>query len=48
MAAAAAVLAVPRYYQDPEMIHYGAAAIVASGVVGLVVEGVKWVWEQLG
>ena len=46
LAGAAGVLGVPYAYADPQMIHYGAAAVLASGVAGLVVEAGRWLWHQ--
>lgn len=47
MAGAAAVLAVPLAYDQPQMIHYAAAAIFVSGVVSSVIEAIRWTWNQL-
>jgi hypothetical protein len=47
LAGAAGVLAVPYLYASPQMIHYGAAAVLASGVVAGVVECVRWLWHQI-
>lgn len=47
LAGAAAVLAVPYLYADPGMIHYGAAAVLGSGLVASLIECVRWLWHQI-
>lgn len=47
LAGAAAVLAVPHVYSQPQMIHYAAAAILVSGVVSVLIEAGRWIWNHV-
>lgn len=47
MAGAAAVLGLPYAMENPEMMHYAAAAVLASGVVGGLIEVGRWIWNKL-
>jgi len=44
---AAAVLAVEHLYSDPDMILYAAGFAVGSGVVGLAMEGIRYLRQQI-
>jgi len=48
LAGAAAVLAVPYAYADPDVIHYAAAAILVSGVASAAIEAGRWLWDKVG
>ena len=47
LAGAAAVLAVPYLYAQPQAVHYAAAAVLVSGMVSGAIECVRWLWHQL-
>jgi hypothetical protein len=47
LAGAAAVLAVPYAYADPDVIHYAAAAVLVSGVVSAAIECGRWLWHKI-
>lgn len=47
MAGAAAVLALPMVYEDPQMLHYAAAVILVSGVASALIEAGRWIWKRL-
>jgi len=47
LAGAAAVLGLPYLMQEPQMMHYGAAAVLASGVVAGLIEAGRWAWQKL-
>jgi hypothetical protein len=44
---AAAILAVEHLYSDPGAILYAAGFAVGSGVVGLAMEGVRYIRQQI-
>jgi len=47
LAGAAAVLAVPYAYSNPDMVHYAAAAILVSGLVSGAIEAGRWLWQKI-
>jgi hypothetical protein len=47
LAGAAAVLAVPYFYAQPQAVHYAAAAVLVSGVVSAAIECARWALQKI-